>query len=242
MADITADVLRLFTTSGAFLGGSKRKQAGFASDTKRWLIHNDSDDTLAFGVSDDAYQLLLAGAQDISGYKTFLAGLKVSTDQSVDFGDGLQGKLYYDNSSGEMRIEAQSTTPLVIDTQYSTANVILKQNNVERARLDQYGLSLDTNKKIILGDSREGELSFDGTHTKLQSLDNSVVLDGQDGCIMRWGNGYTILTLESSGVKIASTLDLKLGVDWQSGAPTADGYVRVKDYSGNVIHLLCKKM
>ena len=96
MADTEIDIRRLFINEASFLGGSIRRQMGFGQDTIRLLIHNDSDDTLAFGVSDDSLQLLLAGTQIATGDKTwqgvstFEEAVNIDNDKILSVGTGLK--------------------------------------------------------------------------------------------------------------------------------------------------------
>lgn len=72
MSDEEADVIALFVAlEDSFLGASKKGQRGLAEDTKRYLLHDDATDTVAWGCSDDSLQCLLAGAQKITGDKEF---------------------------------------------------------------------------------------------------------------------------------------------------------------------------
>jgi len=80
MASEVRDVLRLFIDEASFLAGSKRRQMGFDTTTKRALLHDDTTDTLAWAVSDDSLQCLLAGTQTLSGAKTFTSKLTVNDD------------------------------------------------------------------------------------------------------------------------------------------------------------------
>jgi len=82
MADSIADVIRLFSTEASFLGASKQGQAGVTSDTRRWVVHNISDDTVHVGVSDDSLQMLIANNQNINGTKTFVPGINISNSTS----------------------------------------------------------------------------------------------------------------------------------------------------------------
>lgn len=70
MSTVEKDVLKLFIDEASFLAGSKRRQMGFDTTTKRALLHDDGSDTLAWAVSDDSLQALLAGTQTFTGAKT----------------------------------------------------------------------------------------------------------------------------------------------------------------------------
>jgi len=96
MAAKIRDVLRLFTTEGAFIGASKKRQMGYDKSTGRLLMHNNTDDTLAGAWSKDSLQVLKAGAQTITGVKTHDANLIMganadiilSTTSDVNVGSG----------------------------------------------------------------------------------------------------------------------------------------------------------
>jgi len=91
MAIAVKDVLKLFIAEASFLAGSKRRQMGFDTTTKRALLHDDSTDTLAWAVSDDSLQCLLAGTQTLAGLKTFSS--LVAINNELKLGTGSSGLL-----------------------------------------------------------------------------------------------------------------------------------------------------
>ena len=129
MADTIVDVIRLFVTEGAFLGGSKKGQAGVTTDTKRWLVHNITDDTIHVGISDDSLQMLISRNENIIGAKTFVPGLFIQNSTSgaeiVPEGDELVLRLKDFTTLRDIALETDSGTiimrPNGIDTMFLTA-------------------------------------------------------------------------------------------------------------------------
>lgn len=73
MASINANIQQLFKTAATFIAESVRGQLGIDTVTEQILIHDESSDTLIGPWSADSKQVLLAGAQPITGAKTFSA-------------------------------------------------------------------------------------------------------------------------------------------------------------------------
>jgi len=99
MANIEADVVRLWTTKAAFptlSPGDKYKTTGYDPTLKLLMMKDDNTDTIASEWSDDTLQCLLAGAQDVAGVKTFTNGLKVAASQYI--GVTGSGGLSFDGS------------------------------------------------------------------------------------------------------------------------------------------------
>lgn len=137
MAD-PVDVLRLFISEAAFIAGSKRRQKGYDKTTKRALLHNDVDDTLAMAWSDDSLQVLLAGVQNISGKKTFQAGLLLSDNQKIEVGTDADAFIQYIPGGGGLdhlliRENSQSVgnAGIILETVHGSSYISVKPSGVE---------------------------------------------------------------------------------------------------------------
>jgi len=132
------NVLKLFITEAAFLNGSKKRQMGYDKTTKRMLLHNNSDDTLAWAVSDDSLQVLKAGSQDIGGEKTFKADVLINGTNKLFINSSSLGVLDHDG------------TILSLSAGGVGKALFLKANNIQQINLGISGIEFVTNTILEL--------------------------------------------------------------------------------------------
>lgn len=127
MATINADIKRLFKTYSAFLAGTIRSQAALITDTLQWAVHNDDSEAIAFKVSDDSLQCLLAGAQTITGIKTFSTESRFTDDMVLTagkyFGPTNASGIYF-ISNGSVAIESSGSKLIRLYAAAASANEI----------------------------------------------------------------------------------------------------------------------
>jgi len=159
MADQIADVIRLFILEASFLGGSKRGQAGVATDTLRWLVHDIDGETILVGISDDSKQVLLEGPQTVPGLKTFTPGINVVDGGGFDGGffgiDG--GALAIKNNDGG------SGSGINIKLETNTGEIIIRPSQQTVATFNgNLGLVMADDKRITCAPSNSGGTSNAG--------------------------------------------------------------------------------
>lgn len=140
------DVLKLFITEAAFVAGSKQRQMGYDKTTKRMMIHNNTDDTLASAWSDDTLQVLLSGTQIITGLKSHSVALTVN--QNIKLLLGGEGFLYANDDNIDL-----SCTKADGNLRFSsTESIIFRASNTEFARASVNGIRVKDTKKFFMGD------------------------------------------------------------------------------------------
>lgn len=119
MADELKDLIRISDTKANFTGSRIRNQMiSMTSDTDQ-LVFRLASGVYKF-ISDDTQQVLIAGAQTITGAKTFSAvtvfnddatinaDLFFPGDNKIEFGTSNPGRMKFDNTSQDLTIETTS--------------------------------------------------------------------------------------------------------------------------------------
>lgn len=224
--EIEADVLRLFIDEASFLAGSKRKQMGFDKATKRALLHNDVDDTLAMGWSDDSKQVLLSGTQTITGIKSFGTGPRLLDNISLGLGTDYDGSLIFDGT--DVVLETGPSIDLVLNVGDKTT---VKSDGATMLEINRLGINVPDDSRINLGTDFGGWLYYDGARVILRDTSSTLTLQGGAGIKLQF-DAEDILDIASSGVEIASGKRFSLGNVYQAGDPVTTGYLLVSDYNG----------
>lgn len=146
MATEVKDVLRLFITEAAFLGASKRRQFGLDKVTKRLLVHNNTDDTLAVGISDDSLQLLIAGAQDVTGIKTYKNTLIMDAANKIEIGGNANSFIH--EVGDDLIISGQVNIFLVTESD----DIIFKPNDNLALTVSPAEIKLENNVQLNFND------------------------------------------------------------------------------------------
>jgi hypothetical protein len=203
MAEIR-DVLRLFITEAAFLAGSKRRQMGYDKTTKRLLIHNNTDDTLASKWSDDTLQCLLATDQTLTGLKTFNgntsfdAKIIMTTPADIE----LSGNKFTWNGGAA-------------SIQYDLTDLVLKCT-AGKIKIEHDTLITGT-KKLYLNNSTDGAiLTSDGTTLTIDSKKAG-------GAIYLQLTSVTKMSLGTTGIVAIDYFNFYNRTDANRGTPSETG-------------------
>ena len=81
-------------------------------------------------------------------------------------------------------------------------------------------------------------IKFSAVGNKLSYFAGSTYYDSDAGHVFRGAASATALTVNASSVTIASGVAIQLGNTYVGGAPTATGYVTIKDSAGNTYKVL----
>ena len=188
MATTQADVLRLMISEAAFIAGSKRKQLGFDESTKRAMLHASASDVIAWQVSDDSLQCVLAGTQTLAGLKTFTLGLIVGTSSGGKFG----------TDGGGVFLRSLDADPLDIET--NAGDIVFKPADTAIATMDSSSLTMSTGKEIVTAASATGNAGLNVPHGTAPTLPvNGDVWTTTTGYFARI-NGVTVQLSDAVGV------------------------------------------
>lgn len=151
MAVQVKDILKLFIAEASFLAASKRRQMGFDTTTKRALLHDDSTDTLAWAVSDDSLQCLLAGIQTITGAKTFSADLTLTSTLSIGETTGATANIdLRSTDTGSQLINFKNVAGTVIAKIYHALGDDTLSINVDGDVIDVYSTGVDIHQDLLV--------------------------------------------------------------------------------------------
>ena len=235
MTDSIADVKRLFKTYSTFLGGTKRRQAALTTDTLQWMVHDDDSDTVAFEVSDDSLQALLATEQTFTGPKTFEHDsgvvLKSTTAENnislIPVDNGEDGDDLYVETAGAVtsRIMLRPGGTTVLEVGRLAGNAYIETQC--GLNMSAGSIEMAANTRVRIGHAAGTQFYYYANNTYLQGLG-----DGESMYIDTKGPITSTIYLRPGGTSLLEATKYTSGVkevNVRANLNVIDGNVTVDD-------------
>jgi hypothetical protein len=210
-------------------------QFSIAQDTNRLVATDVAGTGIDFGVSDDSLQLLLAGAQTVTGVKTIDSNMEFETNRQLIFNypggpalvieaDGVgQGIPTIDGQNSPDFFILASSGNLDLN---ASGYVNLRANWTDVARVYENHLNVRGTKALRLG-------------TDLGLGDTEYTELNQNGGLLTIQNNYTngvgdvkIISGQSGDIWLNAQEYIRFGFHSALGAETVTGYIEILDDGG----------
>lgn len=223
------DVKRLFIAQASFIAGSIQKQLGYDRTLKLLMMHDTDDSKKEW--SEDSLQCLLAGAQTLTGEKTFAGSARHAADVPAKFGDDDTdvATIKYLSSGDDFQIlntKDGSGASVMIDTTNASSGVYLRPAGSNglyvipgEAVFGSGAAGVDFAIKVD-GETNDGEFIWDEDNDRWEFKDELMLSSGEkllltsEGEMYYNSNAIIINNADMNGeiyLKVDDTTMLELG-------------------------------